>query len=109
MKSSLFSITCGVLCAVFSPHIVLAAPKTFQELMGMGIDFANLLVPILIGVAVILYFWNISKNLFGLDGSSGGDRQQKMREAALWGLGILFIMVSIWGILNVLKQTFLQG
>lgn len=93
---------------VFLPTIVLAAPKTFQELIGMVIDFTNLLVPILIGLAVVLYFWNISKNLFGLDGGSG-DSQQKMREAIVWGLGILFVMVSIWGILNMLKESFLQG
>jgi hypothetical protein len=89
------------------PSVALAAPKTFQELIGLIIDFANLLVPILIGIAVLLYFWNISKTLFSIEGSS--DNQEKMREAIVWGLGILFVMVSVWGILNVLKQTFLQG
>lgn len=93
--------------AMLVPSIVLAAPKTFQELIGLVIDFANLLVPVLMGIAVLLYFWNISKTLFGIEGSS--DNREKMREAIVWGLGILFVMVSVWGILNILKQTFLQG
>ena len=90
----------------FAPVVVSAAPKTFQELIGLLIDLANLTIPILMGIAVLLYFWNVSRSLFSV---GEANEREKMKDTILWGLGILFVMVSVWGILNMLKQTFFEG
>lgn len=98
--------TAFLLMVLLLPFSVYAAPKTFQELIGLLIDLANLTIPILIGIAVLLYFWNVSRSLFGVSEASN---REEMQTTIIWGLGILFVMVSVWGILNMLKQTFLNG
>lgn len=98
--------TAFLLATLLLPLSAYAAPKTFQELIGLLIDLANLTIPILIGIAVLLYFWNVSRSLFGV---SEAANREEMQTTIIWGLGILFVMVSVWGILNMLKQTFLQG
>ncbi|RJQ34688.1 hypothetical protein C4568_02040 [Candidatus Parcubacteria bacterium] len=60
---------------------------------------------ILVGSALVIYFWGIAFNLFGYSKSGNTGSAKKMRDVLLWGLIALFVMFSIWGILRVLGLT----
>ena len=78
------------------------APRTFAELAGFLICYINQIVPLLIGVALLIFFWGIVRYI----ASGGEDGKGKGRSLMLWGVIALFVMVSVFGILQILKGTF---
>ena len=90
----------------FLPTAVFAAPSSFKELVGIFLGLLDQGTAILIGIAALIFFWNITSNLWG---EESADKNKKLRSSITWGILILFIMSSIWGILYVLQQTLIRG
>lgn len=81
-----------------------AAPTTFKGLIDFLITtIINPVISILVGVAVIIFFWGIFKYIT----SAGEEGHEKGRSIMLWGALALFLMVSILGIINLLKRSLL--
>lgn len=77
-------------------------PRTFAELAGFLICVMNRIVPVLIGIALIIFFWGIIRYI----ASGGEDAKVKGRSLMLWGVVALFFMVSVFGIVQLLLNTF---
>lgn len=79
------------------------SPKTFKDLvMNMFIGcIVNPLIPVLIGIAVLFFIWGAFKFTI-----AEGDEKKKSKDYMVWGIVGLFIMVSLWGIVNILEYTF---
>jgi hypothetical protein len=54
----------------------------------------GLLIPILVGVAVIVFFWGLVKYI-----RSSGEGHAEGRNIMIAGLISLFVMVSLWGVI----------
>ena len=67
------------------------------RLLGMGNTFTYLLV----ALAVIYIVWNVVQ--YFINGE--GDRKEPGMNI-LWGIVGLFVIVSIWGLVNILTNTF---
>lgn len=68
----------------------------------------NVLVPILFAVAFIVFLYGIAKAYI----FSGGDAAavSQGHKLLLWGLIAFVVMISVWGLVNVVANTFgLQG
>lgn len=91
---------------LLTPQVAFAAPETFEGLVRLVVDIINIIIPVLIAAAVAIFFWNTASVIF--DASKGQSNTDK-RTAIIWGIAILFVMVSIWGILNLLANTFLTA
>jgi hypothetical protein len=87
---------------LFLPALAFAAPKNFQELIERLIVVLDLMVPILISAALVIYFYNIAGNILNFS----GDASSKIKSFYGYGILILFVMVSIWGILRLMVSTF---
>ena len=76
---------------------------------GMIIDIINnVLVPVLFAIAFIVFLYGIAKAYI----FSGGDPAEvaKGHKLLLWGLIAFVVMISVWGLVNVVANTFgLQG
>lgn len=72
----------------------------YDALRAVG-DFINALVPIIIGIAFLTFLWGVGKYVTAKD----EDGQKEARGTILWGIIILFVMVSVWGLVNVLRST----
>ena len=91
------------LVIAFFPGVALAAPATFQALVLRAVYIMDLVVPVLVTVAFVIYLYGIAQSI-----SAMGDakkRTEKLKGFYFNGLVILFVMVSIWGILAILKNT----
>ncbi|MEX0933568.1 MAG: hypothetical protein WDZ74_02315 [Candidatus Paceibacterota bacterium] len=66
----------------------------------------NAAIPFLIAVAVVAILYGLAVYAF-----SAGDEaaQDKGRRIMVTGVIILFVMVAIWGFVNVLNQFFFSG
>lgn len=58
---------------------------------------------VLVGAAALLFFfWGLATYIL----NAGNDEKKKEgRNIMIWGLLALFIMVSVWGIINVIRDT----
>lgn len=58
---------------------------------------ANQLIPTIFGMAVVVFFWGLAVYVYKADEK---DSQTKGRLIMTWGIIILFIMASLWGIIS---------
>jgi len=59
------------------------------------------LTQLLIGISLVVFLWGIFKFV-----KSDGDDKQAGRELMFWGIVALFVMISMWGLVAILRNTF---
>jgi len=101
MKKAL-ALTTGATLAL--PLVSLAAISNVSDVGTFIIStINNVLVPVLFAVAFIVFLWG-AFDVFIL-----GAHDEKVKENGknlmLWGLIGFFVMVSIWGLVNILTGT----
>lgn len=64
-------------------------------------------VPLLIGLAVVVFFWGLVKYLNA--GMGDAKNIKEARDLMIWGIIAITVMVSVWGIVKVVQTTFLGG
>lgn len=78
--------------------------RDFAGLVGIFTDaILQPLIYLLIGAAVVYFLWGVLKYM-----SKTGDakEQEEGRKMMLYGIVALFVMISVWGLVNVLSGTF---
>lgn len=89
---------------------LIAGAATALDLGGVNssittiIATMNNIVPLLIGVAVLVFLWGVLK--FVLAGSDDAAKRKDARGFMIWGLVSIFIMVSVWGLVGLLQSSF---
>lgn len=88
------------------PVVAFAAPRTFGELVNRIVTIVDLATPALITLAILFFMYNIlgSFGLFDGEGKAAVNKE-KFKSSAGWGIVIIFIAVSIWGILQLMEST----
>jgi len=61
------------------------------------------LIPLVIGLALLVFLWGVLQ--YALSKEDGG--KEAAKGYMLWGLIALFVMVSVWGLVNVISDTIL--
>lgn len=81
------------------PALTYAAPNVpptdYKSLISLFISYILLVIPIVMLLAILFFFWGITKYIF-----SQGSESSKMegKNIMVWGVVALFFMVSIYGI-----------
>ncbi len=97
----------SIFALVFAPLLASAqsAPftKTVDGFLGYLTYLGSKIMPLLVLGALILFLFGIVKYFFfpSKDTPSSTDK----RNFILWGIVALFVMVSVWGLVNVLGDT----
>ncbi|MEK7515801.1 MAG: hypothetical protein AAB555_02640, partial [Patescibacteria group bacterium] len=65
------------------------------------------LVPVLFAVAFIVFLWGAFKTF--ILGQGSDESKEAGKSLMLWGLIGFFVMVSIWGLVNILTGTISFG
>jgi|GEM_PF-2440855 len=81
------------------------APKTFKELANQTFTLLTSGIATLITLGIIIYLWGIASNMMKL---SEGDTSA-YRGYVMWGIVIIFVMVSIVGIVRLIGTTLFQS
>lgn len=77
--------------------------KTATQLLGDITGIIQAIIPILIGAALLVFLWGVLKYLFSKDAKS----KTEGTTFILWGIISLFVMVALWGLVNILQSSFL--
>ncbi len=75
---------------------------TFTSIVQDARNILNILLPVLMMVAVVVFLWGVVKYI-----TSSGD-EEKRKEAKgyiIYGLIGIFVMVALWGIVTVVAST----
>ncbi|HEY4511975.1 MAG TPA: pilin [Candidatus Paceibacterota bacterium] len=84
------------------PALVFAQPIVDAESLFVRIkNLANQIIPIIITLTVLVIIWGI----FMMVLAGGEDKKAKAKDIILWGTVGLFVMLSIWGLVNFLGRT----
>ena len=94
MKKALFAASLFAL-----PLVAFAAPQDFTGYISWVGDLLNRLIPVLIALALVVFFWGLVRYIAKRDSKEG-------RQTMIAGLIALFVMVSVWGILRLAQNTF---
>ncbi len=80
-------------------------PSTFAELVNFFIEFLNLGVLLLIGLAFLVTLWNMV-SAWIIHADDPGKREEGT-TIAITAVIVMVVMLSIWGILNLLAGSLL--
>jgi hypothetical protein len=80
-----------------------AGAVTILDTLNLVSTVIGLLVPIIISLALVVFFWGMVVYLAKM----GDDTERKKGlQLMIWGVVAIFVMVSIWGIIGLLQSTF---
>jgi amino acid transporter len=102
MKKIIFATIIMLFSSIALP--ALARVNNFKDLVNK-ILIDGLLRPLpmlLVGLAVIIFIYGVITLIF----SEGGDKKEEGKQYMVWGIVGIFVMVSVWGLVNILINTF---
>src|SRR3989338_10689239 len=88
--------------ALAFPLLALAA-TTLEGILGTIGQLIAVATPIIVALALLAFFWGLAVFIFN---SGDAEKRKGGIQIMIWGIIALFVMVSIWGIVNTLQQTF---
>jgi heme A synthase len=83
----------------------MAATGNLQSIINVILSsFIDPLIPIFVGLAIIIFAWG----LFNYLKSGIGEKAQieGAKSLMFWGVVIIFVMVSVWGLVAILQNIF---
>ena len=103
-KLSALAITLFPVLALAQGNIQIdATNNNFTQLLAAVGNLASRAIGILVVIALAVFFWGLVKYLFKLGGEEGS---KNGKDLMIYGIVALFVMVSIWGIINFIANFF---
>lgn len=80
-----------------------ASAQTFGSILGVINTLVNQLIPLTMALALLAFFWGLVRYIWN---SSSEEAKQEGKNIMIAGIVGLFVMVSIWGLVGIIAQTF---
>ena len=74
--------------------------SNIPQLISFFGDTLNRLIPVVIALTVIIFFWGLFQYVKG-----AGKSHKQGKNIMIAGLLSLFVMVSVWGIIRLMQNT----
>lgn len=79
-----------------------AGGTPLESTFGLVNTFLNNLIPLLITLAVVVFFWGLVKYIMS---ASDEAAKEGGKNLMIWGMIALFVMVAFWGIIGYFQQS----
>ncbi|MFZ1074889.1 MAG: hypothetical protein WAN50_00755 [Minisyncoccia bacterium] len=107
MKKAL-ALTSGTLALFALPLVSFAQINNVSDVGSFIINtINNIIVPVIFAIAFIVFLWGVFVTF--ILGAGKEDKREEGKNLMLWGLIGFFVMVSIWGLVNILTGTISFG
>ncbi len=93
----------AVLIGITTPLLAFAQQKNLAYLVAMVVEYLNYAVYLIMGLAIVMFVWNVYKYFI-----AGGDNADGKKEAGMyvmWSVIGFFVILSFWGLVNILTNT----
>ncbi len=90
-----------ILAILFVPGVAFGqrAP-TLGSLLKSGLNILNLLIPFIIGIGLVIFLYGVVRYVL----AGGSEDKAAARQIMLYGIIALFVMVSVWGLVNLIRD-----
>ena len=78
-------------------------PSTLTEIINLITDLISLVIPIAVALVLLAFVWTIVQ---GFGKSDSVDRRAEVRQALLWTLIAIFVVLTLGGIVALFGATF---
>ncbi|MBP9816994.1 MAG: hypothetical protein KBD05_03130 [Candidatus Pacebacteria bacterium] len=94
----------GAAALLLTPLATFAAVTSIYDLGALVLTVINdILVPVVFAIAFIVFIWGVFR--YFIAGKQDEESREKGKSLMLWGLIGFFVMVSVWGLVNILVGT----
>ncbi len=81
-------------------------PKDLKGFITLFIDLIKIIIPIIGALALWIFFWGLAKFIK----NSGSEKAiEEGKDLMIWGIIALFVMVSVYGLVNLLYASLFGG
>lgn len=84
------------------PAIVFAQ-ETIRGILATIVNIMTAVIPAIMVLALLVFIWGAIKLVYFADDDNG---RQEGKDVLVWGTLALFVMVSVWGLVQIIKVTF---
>ena len=106
MKKNMKKIIVGAL--LFPVFAFAADVSNITSLINSFGGIINQIVPLILAVTVVYFIWNVAH--FVMSGNAGVEaKRTEAINNIIWSIIAMFIMISIWGLIGILKGSFQFG
>lgn len=92
----------GSILALAAPFVV-AAQTTLSDILDQVLGFLNTAAAIVIALAVVYFLYGVTQYIMQ---AGNEEKRTEARNTMIWGIVAIFVMVSVWGLVNLLQDTF---
>lgn len=86
----------------FLPGVAFAVDNVAELILEI-LYLLNLVIPLIFGLALVYFLWGLAQFILNAGNETA---RENARSIMIWGIIALFVMVSVWGLVNVLSNTF---
>ncbi len=105
-KTNTIMIRILLILITFAPSLALAQPvNNFEGLVAKIYGMLASIVPLIVALTLVVFLWGI----FQLVRSNSEDTRADAIKVITFGVVALFVMVSVWGLVAILNNTFFGG
>ena len=79
----------------------LALAQGLFDLLDNFINIMDVLIPVFIGVAVVVFFWGLVKFIAHADDAKA---VEEGKQFMVWGIVGLFVIVALWSIVGFIQE-----
>lgn len=86
-----------------APALVFGAQITdLNSIFGFIKSVLDAVLPLIIAAAVVYFVWG----MFQLFTAADEEKKDKAKSTIIYGVIAIFVMISVWGLVNILVNTF---
>src|SRR3954465_11709191 len=89
----------------FSPMLAFAQAGNLNNVQFLLQRIGNLVglaLPIVVGLALLGFFWGLMRFIFG---GANPEVQKGAKQMMIWSIIALFLMLSVWGLVRFIGST----
>ncbi len=108
-RHSFSSLSLLLPIVLFAPtSIAFAKVENFKGLVLKFVEVLDVATITISGLALLFFLGKLTFGLWGYNGENV-EQRKKMQQTIVWGLITLFVLFSIWGIIQALQRTITGG
>lgn len=85
------------------PFVAHAQVRNFAEFVGLSISILQDVVVVIIGIAMLFFLWGVAQFILQ---ANNEQKRSEGKTMMVWGIIALFVILSLWGIIFALLNTF---
>ena len=95
LKHALTFVTLGL------PLMAFAKTNTLKDLAVVIVGYFNIALELMMGLAVVMFVWYVIKYFI-----QPNDKRKEAGAYVMWALVGFFVILSMWGLVNIVIATF---